>query len=143
MMDSPQNVSLPFCGRPRRFLAWRWRVWRTRRTIATALDLCCGTGAALRHLRPWSHAQVVGIDMSQGMREVARRMTQEAPGDARIALIRGNVLARPFTAAFEVAVCFGALGHILPQEQAQFIAPHSIGLSGRPLGLGCCEQRVP
>jgi SAM-dependent methyltransferase len=56
------------------------------------------------------------------MLEVARRMIQEAPGDARIDLVRGNVLTIPFRAAFDVAVCFGALGHILPQEQAQFIA---------------------
>jgi len=45
-----------------------------------------------------------------------------APGDAGIDLVRGNVLAMPFTAAFDVAVCFGAFGHFLPQEQAQFIA---------------------
>jgi SAM-dependent methyltransferase len=49
-------------------------------SIATALDMCCGTGAALRHLRPLCRDRVVGIDMSQGMLEVARRMTQEAPG---------------------------------------------------------------
>jgi SAM-dependent methyltransferase len=91
-------------------------------TIATALDLCCGTGAALRHLRPLCRDRVVGLDVSRVMLEVARRMTQEAPGDARIDLIRGNVLAMPFRAAFDVAVCFGALGHILPQEQAQFVA---------------------
>jgi len=28
----------------------------------------------------------------------------------------------PFNAAFDVAVCFGAVGHILPKEQAQFVA---------------------
>jgi SAM-dependent methyltransferase len=56
------------------------------------------------------------------MLEVARRMMQEAPGHARIDLVRGHVLTMPFRAAFYVAGCFGALGHILPQEQAPFIA---------------------
>src|SRR5215831_7672310 len=40
-------------------------------SIATALDVCCGTGAALRHLRPLCRDQVVGIDISRGMLEVA------------------------------------------------------------------------
>jgi ubiquinone/menaquinone biosynthesis C-methylase UbiE len=92
------------------------------KTSATALDMCCGTGAAVRHLRPLCHDYVVGIDLSQGMLDVARRMTSTAPGNATIELVRGNVLAMPFTAAFDVAVCFGALGHILPQDQAQFVA---------------------
>jgi SAM-dependent methyltransferase len=34
----------------------------------------------------------------------------------------GNALDLPFRAAFDVAVCFGALGHILPQEQPRFVA---------------------
>jgi ubiquinone/menaquinone biosynthesis C-methylase UbiE len=92
------------------------------RSIATALDVCCGTGAALRHLRPLCRDRVVGIDVSRGMLEVARRMIREAPGNARIDLVRGNVLAMPFHATFDVAVCFGALGHILPQEQVQFVS---------------------
>jgi ubiquinone/menaquinone biosynthesis C-methylase UbiE len=56
------------------------------------------------------------------MLDVARRCTDQAPGDAVIELVRGNVLHLPFRAAFDVAVCFGALGHILPQEQPQFVA---------------------
>ncbi|HEY5871379.1 MAG TPA: class I SAM-dependent methyltransferase, partial [Candidatus Tectomicrobia bacterium] len=30
--------------------------------------------------------------------------------------------AMPFRAAFDLVVCFGAFGHILPQEQDQFVA---------------------
>jgi ubiquinone/menaquinone biosynthesis C-methylase UbiE len=90
--------------------------------LATALDMCCGTGAALWHLRPLCRDRVVGIDFSQGMLDMARRCTARAPGDAVIELVRGNVLHMPFCAAFDVAVCFGALGHILPQEQSLFVA---------------------
>jgi SAM-dependent methyltransferase len=91
-------------------------------SIATALDLCCGTGAALRHLRPLCRDRVVGIDLSQGMLAVARRKMQEAPGEAPIDLVRGHVLAMPLRAAFDLVVCFGAFGHILPQEQEPFVA---------------------
>ncbi len=90
--------------------------------LATALDVCCGTGAAIWHLRPLCRERVVGIDFSQGMLDIARRCTDQAPGDAVIELVRGNVLHLPFRAAFDVAVCFGALGHILPQEQPRFVA---------------------
>jgi ubiquinone/menaquinone biosynthesis C-methylase UbiE len=103
------------------------------RTIATALDVCCGTGAVMRHLRPLCRDQLVGIDFSQGMLDVARRMTSAAPGDARIELVRGNVLAMPFTATFDLAVCFGALGHILPQDQGRFVTQvaHALKPGGR------------
>lgn len=90
-------------------------------SLATALDICCGTGAAIRHLRPLCRERVVGIDFSRGMLDVARRCTAEAPGEAAIELVRGNVLYMPFRAAFDVAVCFGALGHILPAEQWRFV----------------------
>jgi ubiquinone/menaquinone biosynthesis C-methylase UbiE len=90
--------------------------------LATALDVCCGTGAAMWHLRPLCRERVIGIDFSQGMLDVARRYTDRAPGDAVIELVRGNALHLPFHAAFDVAVCFGALGHILPQEQSRFVA---------------------
>src|SRR5829696_9130822 len=42
------------------------------RSIDAALDLCCGTGAAMHVLRPLCRQRVVGIDMSQGMLDVAR-----------------------------------------------------------------------
>ena len=56
------------------------------------------------------------------MLAIARWVTADAPGEAPIDLVCGNVLHMPFNAAFDVAVCFGALGHILPKEQAQFVA---------------------
>ena len=49
------------------------------RSIAAALDMCCGTGAALRHLRPLCRDRVVGIDFSRGMLAIARRVTARRP----------------------------------------------------------------
>jgi SAM-dependent methyltransferase len=42
-------------------------------TVGSALDVCCGTGAAMKHLRPLCRERVVGLDMSQGMLDEARR----------------------------------------------------------------------
>lgn len=90
-------------------------------SIATALDVCCGTGAAMWHLRRLCRHRVIGIDFSQGMLDIARHVVATAPGDARFELVRGNVLDMPFDTAFDVAVCVGALGHILPTNQARFV----------------------
>src|SRR5262245_52013564 len=61
-----------------------------RRSIGSALDVCCGTGAAMRHLRPLCTERVIGIDFSQGMLDEARRQLADGPGDARVDLIRGD-----------------------------------------------------
>ena len=90
-------------------------------SIATALDVCCGTGAAMWHLRLLCRSRIVGIDFSRGMLAIARRVVATAPGDATFELVRGNVLDMPFDATFDVAVCVGALGHILPRDQTRFI----------------------
>src|SRR5687768_13769018 len=83
-------------------------------SVDSALDVCCGTGAAMRVLRPLCRERVTGIDMSQGMLDVARERLADAPGEARIELVRGDALDMPFDSEFDLAVCFGALGHILP-----------------------------
>jgi ubiquinone/menaquinone biosynthesis C-methylase UbiE len=86
------------------------------------LDICCGTGAALAMIRRHCRRRVTGIDFSQGMLQVARQRTADAPGQASLEFVRGNVLAMPFTAAFDLAVCFGAFGHILQQDEPRFVA---------------------
>lgn len=86
------------------------------------LDICCGTGAAMAVIRRHCRRRVTGIDFSQGMLEVARQRIADAPGDAALEFVRGDVLAMPFTAAFDLAVCFGAFGHILRQDEPRFVA---------------------
>ncbi len=90
--------------------------------VESALDICCGTGAAMRYLRPMCRRRVVGIDMSRGMLAEADRLLQGVPGRAGMELVRGNALTMPFTAEFDLATCFGALGHILPRDQPRFIS---------------------
>lgn len=86
------------------------------------LDLCCGTGAAMAVIRRHCRQRVTGIDFSQGMLEVARERIADAPGEAPLEFVCGDVLAMPFAAAFDLAVCFGAFGHILPQDEPRFVA---------------------
>ena len=90
--------------------------------IAAGLDVCCGTGAAMRMLRPLCRERVVGLDVSAGMLAEARRRTAEAPGSAALEFVRGDALRMPFDAAFDVAVCFGAFGHILTRDEPHFVA---------------------
>jgi ubiquinone/menaquinone biosynthesis C-methylase UbiE len=92
------------------------------RSIDAALDVCCGTGAALRQLRSLCRERVVGIDFSQGMLDEARRRMVDAPGDARVELVHGNALAMPFRAEFDVATCVGALGHIDRPDEDAFVS---------------------
>ncbi len=90
--------------------------------FGTALDVCCGTGAAMRMLRPLCTEEVVGIDMSAGMLLEAEQRTADAPGTAPLRFVRGDALQMPFNAAFDLAVCFGAFGHILVRDEARFVA---------------------
>jgi ubiquinone/menaquinone biosynthesis C-methylase UbiE len=92
------------------------------RSIGSALDVCCGTGAAMRHLRALCKERVVGLDFSQGMLDEARRRLAEAPGEARVDLQRGDALALPFEAEFDVVTCVGAFGHIVPEDEDRFVA---------------------
>jgi SAM-dependent methyltransferase len=89
--------------------------------FGAGLDICCGTGAAMRMLRPLCRDRVVGLDFSAGMLAVARQRTADAPGSAALELVRGDALAMPFEAAFDVATCFGAFGHILPRDMPRLL----------------------
>jgi ubiquinone/menaquinone biosynthesis C-methylase UbiE len=86
------------------------------------LDVCCGTGAGMAMIRRYCRERVVGIDFSRRMLEVARERTAAASGEARLEFVRGNVQAMPFAAEFDLAVSFGALGHILQKDEPHFVA---------------------
>jgi SAM-dependent methyltransferase len=90
--------------------------------VGSALDVCCGTGAGLRFLRPLCRHQAVGLDVSAGMLAEARRLTADAPGTAALEFVRADALRIPFAAAFDLAVCFGAFGHILTRDEPRFVA---------------------
>ena len=88
--------------------------------ISFLLDVCCGTGAAIQRLSSLSRHSV-GVDLSAGMLEVARSTARSSQADAHTAFLRGNALALPFRESFDLAVCFGAFGHILPKDEPQLI----------------------
>ena len=91
-------------------------------SIGSALDVCCGTGAATRLLRPLCRERVVGVDFSQGMLDEARRRTARASDTADLTFSRQDVLDMTFDAEFDVAVSFGSFGHFLPQEQPRLVS---------------------
>ncbi|MFW5921548.1 MAG: class I SAM-dependent methyltransferase, partial [Polyangiales bacterium] len=79
--------------------------------VDRALDVCCGTGAAMRLLRPHCRREVLGIDFSDGMmHEAGRRIAEDSQGGAGVRFVRGDALEMPFEDAFDVATCFGAFG---------------------------------
>ncbi|QDE93360.1 SAM-dependent methyltransferase [Myxococcus xanthus] len=90
-------------------------------SVGSALDVCCGTGAAMRFLRPLARERVVGFDLSQGMLDEARQQLAQAPGTAALEFIQGDALALPFDGAFDVVTSFGAFGHILEEDEPRLV----------------------
>ncbi|MEM7456292.1 MAG: class I SAM-dependent methyltransferase [Planctomycetota bacterium] len=86
----------------------------------SALDVCCGTGAAMEAVAPLVDRRLCGIDMSKGMLEVARGNLDDCPV-ASLEFAHGNVLDMPFDNEFDLAVSFGAFGHIRPKDESCFI----------------------
>lgn len=110
-------------------------------SIDDALDVCCGTGAAMLHLRPLCRKRVAGIDFSEGMLAEAKRRLDADPkragstgsGErARVELVRGDALALPFRAEFDVVTSVGAFGHIEPKDEDAFVS--GIARALRPMG---------
>jgi ubiquinone/menaquinone biosynthesis C-methylase UbiE len=88
----------------------------------SGLDLCCGTGAGLAMLQPLCRERVVGLDISRGMLDVGGRHLAGLTGGAPLEWVRGDALALPLARRFDVAVCFGALGHIPRGSEGRFLA---------------------
>lgn len=90
--------------------------------VERGLDVCCGTGAATAHLRRLCTQEVVGVDLSQGMLDQARaRLDAQTDATAPFEFQQGNALEMSFERRFDLAVSFGAFGHVLPEDQDRFI----------------------
>jgi ubiquinone/menaquinone biosynthesis C-methylase UbiE len=77
------------------------------------IDVACGTGFLTRHL----HGDVVGLDQSGAMLELARRA---AP---RAAFLLGDALALPFAnQAFDRVLTAHFYGHLGPADRDRFLA---------------------
>jgi ubiquinone/menaquinone biosynthesis C-methylase UbiE len=77
------------------------------------LDVACGTGFLTRHLR----GEVVGLDASERMLEIARKQAPNA------AFVRGNALELPFEdSTFERVFTSYFYCHLQDDERARFLA---------------------
>ena len=85
--------------------------------VGAGLDVCCGTGAELRHLRALCTERVIGLDFSLEMLKEARRRL----GDSRIELVQGDAFALPFVNELDVVTCVGAFGHIEEPDEQRFL----------------------
>lgn len=90
--------------------------------IHTALDLCCGTGASLVPLKAICKDRLVGVDFSQGMLDQARAHLDAAEGEAQVELVKADLFSLTYENAFDLAVCFGGLGHIENKHEAAFLS---------------------
>lgn len=79
-----------------------------------ALDLCCGTGAALQILAP-RFERLVGVDRSSGMLGEAKRRVPHAE------LIRADALSPPtrLHGQFDLVTCYGAFGHVPESDESR------------------------
>lgn len=98
---------------------------------ARGLDLCCGTGAGVEPLRTVCWEEVVGVDFSAGMLDVARvssRASSRAADGPDVRWVRGDATRLPFApGSFELVASFGALGHFLPADRpALFAGVHAV-----------------
>jgi ubiquinone/menaquinone biosynthesis C-methylase UbiE len=89
--------------------------------VDACLDICCGTGAGLRLLRPICRERLVGLDFSPGMLQQAKKNMEQVQGQARVEFVEGDVMAMSFEQEFDAATCFGGLGHIVPGEERLFL----------------------
>lgn len=74
------------------------------------LDLCCGSGRHLHHLKEFD---AVGLDLSPDLLGAARKGLGPSA-----TLVRGDMRDLPFTATFDAVIClFTSFGYFLDDEQ--------------------------
>ncbi len=117
---APKFDKTPF-RTPDSVLAVMAREIGEERSVGSALDLCCGTGAAMVHLRPLCRERIVGIDLSEGMLAVAGMAVRGARGTAAVELVRGDVLALSEDSSFDLVTSTGAFGHIEERDEPAFL----------------------
>lgn len=94
----------------------------TERELDSAVDLCCGTGAALAHLRRYARERVAGVDISRAMLDRAIEHANNSSGEARVEGIKGDALYPEASwGRFDLACSFGAFGHILERDEPRFV----------------------
>jgi len=88
---------------------------RSGRSVGTVLDLGCGTGAHAVRLAQRGF-EVVGVDLSDGMLEAARRRADRA-GSATVSFVRGDIRSLRLDRQFDAVICmFAVLGYQTTDE---------------------------
>jgi len=89
--------------------------------VGRAVDLCCGTGAVMNALVPVVTDEVVGVDFSAGMLTEARKLVPASSDGPALRFEQRDVFAMPPNPAYELATCFGALGHVPYGRERDFL----------------------
>ena len=98
------------------------RVVKPHTKGARVLDLACGTGFFTRHLLDWGASSIVGVDVSQGMVDVAKAETSQHPGAAKSRFMVADCSA-PFDAgAGEFDLVFAAWLLNYSKDEGQMVA---------------------
>ncbi|HEY5483850.1 MAG TPA: class I SAM-dependent methyltransferase [Propionibacteriaceae bacterium] len=85
------------------------------RPVATVLDLGCGTGAHAVRLALRGY-DVVGVDVSDGMLDAARRRAEHA-GSSTVSFVHGDIRALGLDRRFDAVICmFAVLGYQTTDE---------------------------
>ena len=107
------------------FVFAAFNLWLTRfGPFDNALDVCCGTGAAMQSIAPLTRQRLVGLDMSAGMlKQGAENLSSmmDARSDLQVDFVKGSAFEMPFESEFDLAISFGAFGHILPKDEERFV----------------------
>jgi ubiquinone/menaquinone biosynthesis C-methylase UbiE len=123
-----------------RLLARRLALIRTHARLGrddVVLDVGCGPGHHLEALAP-EIARGVGVDLSPRMIEVARARLCGRPLAGRIAFDVGDAatLAGVATGSVDLAICIGALEHVLDKRAALASVHRVLRRGGRLFCLG-------
>jgi demethylmenaquinone methyltransferase / 2-methoxy-6-polyprenyl-1,4-benzoquinol methylase len=119
------------------------RRWKRRlvslvapRSGEKALDLCCGTGDVARKLAagpPDGACEVVGLDFTEEMLEIARKVT---PGGLPVSYRQGDALALPFPdASFDIVTCAYGLRNLADLDRGLSEAERVLRPGGRLASL--------
>jgi len=105
------------------------------------IDICCGSGAASTYLIKRCREEFTALDLSQGMLDQCEKKVNALNLATQKFFVKSDALDMPFENQFDVAVSFGAFGHILAKDEEQFIAQvHKILKPGGHLFFITTEQ---
>jgi len=146
--ERAEKVHLLFARIARRYdrindlMSWGMhRRWKRRLASFTspapgekALDLCCGTGDVARALASSAGGfEVVGLDFTEEMLEIARRIT---PAGLSVSYRRGDALALPFPdGSFDIVTCAYGLRNLSDLDRGLREAWRVLRPGGRLAGL--------